>query len=69
MKIMQLFGKKKKLYFSCSKIGMNCGFEVKGASSEDELMEILKIHASKAHGMTSIPQSTIDAIKNNVEKK
>ncbi len=48
---------------------MNCGFEVKGASNEDELMEILKIHASKAHGMTSIPQSTIDAIKSNVEKK
>ncbi len=48
---------------------MTCGFEVKGASSEDELMDILKIHASKAHGMNTIPQQTLDAIKKNIEKK
>ncbi|MUN29701.1 DUF1059 domain-containing protein [Sulfuracidifex metallicus] len=66
---MQLFGKKKKYYFSCSSVGMSCGFEVKGASSEAELMDILKIHAAKAHGMTTIPDSTVDAIKKNIEKK
>jgi len=30
---------------------MNCGYEIRGASSEEELIEFLKIHAQKAHGI------------------
>lgn len=62
------FGRKKKFEFQCSSIGMNCGFEIKNASTEDELMEILKIHAKKAHGLNEIPQDVINKIKQNIKK-
>ncbi|WP_235185569.1 DUF1059 domain-containing protein [Candidatus Acidianus copahuensis] len=48
---------------------MNCGFEVRNASSEEELLEILKLHADKAHKMTSIPSDVIEKIKQNIQKK
>ncbi|MDG7035817.1 MAG: DUF1059 domain-containing protein [Nitrososphaerota archaeon] len=40
--------------FKCKDIGMKCGFEVKGASSKDELMQIASIHAKVAHGIQSV---------------
>ncbi|MFP3170209.1 MAG: DUF1059 domain-containing protein [Sulfolobaceae archaeon] len=62
-----LFGKKK-YNFSCADIGMNCGYEIRGASSE-ELIEILKIHAQKAHGIKQINQDLAEKIKKNIKKK
>jgi len=62
------FGKKKKFEFSCASIGMNCGFEVKNASTEEELLEILKVHAKEAHNMTNIPSEVLDKIKQNVKR-
>mgnify|MGYP001772490484 FL=1 len=62
------FGKKKKFEFSCSSIGMNCGFEVKNASSEEELLEILKIHAKEAHNMSDIPGEVLNKIKQNIKR-
>ncbi|ADX83774.1 Protein of unknown function DUF1059 [Sulfolobus islandicus HVE10/4] len=47
-------GKKKRFAFSCGSVGMDCGFEVKGASSEEEILEILKIHAKNVHHMKEI---------------
>ncbi|MCI2413868.1 MAG: DUF1059 domain-containing protein [Candidatus Aramenus sp.] len=61
-------GKKKKYAFSCSSIGMNCGFEVKGAPTEEELLEILKVHASKAHNLKEIPQEVLEKVKANIRK-
>lgn len=61
-------GKKKKFEFSCSSIGMNCGFEVKGASSEDELFEILKVHVKTSHNISDIPEETINKIRKNIRK-
>ncbi|BCU70900.1 DUF1059 domain-containing protein [Stygiolobus caldivivus] len=63
-----LFGKKK-YSFSCEDIGMKCGYQVKGASSEDELLQIIKIHAEKAHGLKQINQDLIENIKKNIKKK
>jgi len=57
-----------KYSFSCADIGMNCGYEVKGASSEEELLEELKIHAKIAHGLTSIPPDLVDKIKKHIRK-
>ena len=57
-----------KYNFSCADIGMNCGYEIKGASSEEELLEELKIHAKIAHGLTSIPPEVLDKIKRNIKK-
>lgn len=61
-------GKKKKFEFSCSSVGMNCGFEVKGASSEQEVLEILKVHAKKVHNLSEIPQDVLSKIKENIKK-
>ena len=41
--------------FKCKDIGMQCGFEVKGASSRDEVMQIAAAHAKAAHNMQTIP--------------
>lgn len=62
------FGRKKKFTFSCSSIGMNCGYEIKNAGSEEELLEILKIHAKQAHGMKEIPAEVVQKIKANIKK-
>lgn len=34
---------------------MKCGFEVKGASSRDEVMQIASTHARVTHNMQTIP--------------
>ena len=42
--------------FKCKDIGMKgCDFEVHGASSKDEVMQIAAIHAKQAHNMETIP--------------
>ncbi|MEM0173516.1 MAG: DUF1059 domain-containing protein [Sulfolobaceae archaeon] len=56
-----------KYYFSCSSIGMNCEFKIAGASSEEELLEELAIHAKMSHGISSIPQDTLNKIKQNIK--
>ena len=33
---------------------MACGFEVKGASSRDEIMQLVSVHAKATHGMQSV---------------
>ncbi|MDT7862396.1 MAG: DUF1059 domain-containing protein [Saccharolobus sp.] len=66
-KIKQNIRKTGKYYFSCSSVGMNCGFEIMGASSEQELLEELAIHAKMSHGMSSIPQDTLNKIKQNIK--
>jgi len=64
---MKLFSKKK-YYFECKSIGINCGFEIKGSSSEEELLEILRVHAKSAHGISQIPEDLINKIKQNIKK-
>ena len=41
--------------FKCKDIGMECGFEVKGGSSRDEVMQVASVHAKVAHNMQTIP--------------
>jgi predicted small metal-binding protein len=36
----------------CKDVGVNCGFEIRGASSVDEVLQELAIHAKVVHGMT-----------------
>ncbi len=40
--------------FKCKDIGMKCDFEVKNATSKDEVMEIAQVHARRAHNITSM---------------
>lgn len=43
--------------FRCKDLGMDCGFEVKGAGSKDEVMELVSVHARRAHNMTEVPST------------
>ncbi len=40
--------------FKCSDLGMQCGFEIKGASSRDEVMQLAAVHAKTVHQIQSI---------------
>jgi len=44
-------------------MGVDCDFEIKSASSEQELFELLKIHARMDHNMQSIPPDRVEAAK------
>ncbi|GGP22177.1 hypothetical protein GCM10007981_17190 [Thermocladium modestius] len=55
--------------FKCKDVGMQCGFEVHGVSSEQEMMDIVAAHARHAHGMTTIPPATLDAVKKAIKKE
>jgi predicted small metal-binding protein len=53
-----------KYSISCRGVGVpDCDFEVKSASSEQELFEILKTHAKMGHNMQSIPPDKVAAAK------
>ncbi len=53
--------------FKCKDIGMNCGFEVKGASSRDEMMQIVSAHAKGAHNMTTIPPDIASKVSSAIK--
>ena len=40
--------------FKCKDVGMKCDFEVKGASSKDEVMQIAAVHAKVVHKMDTV---------------
>lgn len=40
--------------FKCKDIGMKCDFEIKGASSKDEVIQLASVHAKAAHGIESV---------------
>jgi len=48
--------------FKCKDIGMKCDFEVRHASSRDEIWQIVSIHAKMAHNMQSIPQDVANKV-------
>jgi predicted small metal-binding protein len=41
--------------FACKNVGMNCAFEIRGASSKAEALEQAAAHAKHAHQITTIP--------------
>jgi len=57
-----------KYSFSCSDVGMNCGYEIRNASSEEELLEQLKLHARMSHGLSSIPNDMLGKIKKAIKR-
>jgi predicted small metal-binding protein len=48
--------------FSCSDIGMACGFQLR-AKTEAEVMKHAKMHAMDAHGMKEMPPEVAEKIK------
>jgi len=43
------------MQLKCKDVGVECDFEIKGASSEEEIMQMAAIHAKMAHKMDQIP--------------
>ncbi len=54
--------------FRCKDVGVDCGFEVRGASSKEELMEMLAVHARRAHNLTEIPEDVRSKIEAAIRK-
>jgi predicted small metal-binding protein len=51
----------------CKDIGMKCGFEVKD-ENQDEMMQILALHAEKTHNIKSIPPDLMAKVQKAVKK-
>lgn len=52
--------------FKCEDIGMQCGFEVKGVPSKDEVMQIASVHAKVAHGMQTVPPEVAQKVSSAI---
>ncbi len=54
--------------FKCKDLGMKCGFEIKD-ENQDELMQIIGLHAEKTHNMkgTASPEMA-EKIKKAIKK-
>ena len=51
----------------CKDIGMNCGFELKD-DSQDELMQLLALHAEKTHSMKTIPPDVMQKVQKAIKE-
>jgi predicted small metal-binding protein len=52
----------------CKDTGANCGFEIRGASSVDEVLQELAVHAKIVHGMTAIPPDVVAGIRKAIKE-
>ncbi len=54
--------------FKCKDLGMKCGFEVKD-ENQDELMQMISLHAEKAHNMKApFPPEMAEKVKKAIKK-
>lgn len=49
-------------------MGVDCDFEIKGAMTEEEVMQIAAIHAKLVHGMDKIPPELAAKAKAAIKK-
>ncbi len=54
--------------FKCKDIGMNCNFEIKNASSKDEVMKLVTVHAKETHKMDTVSQDLAAKIMNKIKE-
>lgn len=52
----------------CKDVGVDCDFEIKGAMTEEEVMQIAAIHAKLAHNMDKIPPELAAKAKAAIKK-
>ena len=52
--------------FKCADLGMNCGFEVKGAKDSTEMMSIAAMHAKSSHGISNPPPELVSKIQHAI---
>ena len=53
--------------FKCKDTGMKCDFEVKGASSKDEVMQLAALHAKTTHNMQTIPPDVAQKVSSAIK--
>ena len=58
--------KKELKQLSCSDVGMACGFQFR-AETEAEVIEHLKMHAARVHGLKEIPPDLEKKIRSNIK--
>jgi predicted small metal-binding protein len=51
----------------CKDIGMKCGFEVKD-EDQNEMMQILALHAEKTHNLKTIPPDLMQKVQKAIKK-
>lgn len=56
------------MQLKCRDVGVDCDFEIKGASSEEEIMQMAAIHAKMAHNMDQIPPELAAKAKAAIKK-
>jgi predicted small metal-binding protein len=54
--------------FKCKDIGMNCKFELKDASSRDEVMKLMAVHAKEAHKMETVNSDLAAKIMSKIKE-
>jgi len=54
--------------FKCKDIGMNCGFEIKNASSKDEVMKLVAVHAKETHKMDAVSPDLSTKIMSKIKE-
>jgi predicted small metal-binding protein len=53
--------------FKCKDVGMKCGFEVKD-ENQDEMMQMIALHAEKSHNMKELPPDMVEKVKKAIKK-
>jgi predicted small metal-binding protein len=53
----------------CSDVVPDCSLEIKGASSEEELMSMLQAHAKICHKLEKVPPEIVQKIKKAIKKR
>jgi predicted small metal-binding protein len=54
-------------HFKCKDIGMKCGFEVKGGTSKDEIMQIASVHAKVTHNIDPVPSDLAQKLSSAIK--
>ncbi len=50
----------------CADVGPDCDFEA-WAETEEELMEMVVLHAKQAHGMEEIPPEMVEQVRSAIQ--
>jgi len=58
-----------KYEYKCADVVPDCSLEIKGASSEEEMMSILQVHAKICHKLDKVPPATVEKIKKAIKKR
>jgi predicted small metal-binding protein len=53
--------------FKCKDLGMKCGSEIKD-ENQDELMQMIALHAEKSHNIKEFPPDMVEKVKKAIKK-